>query len=113
MKTFNVNSFKKYINDIGREFVDDLIGQDVEVFLVPTVSVCIRHSRDLIVVYAKYENVSTTTIVGRVDFTGNPADTIVAMHYFIERCMQQNPMLVVNARRFDDIDDLFVKKAAA
>lgn len=114
MKTFQASSFKKFVTNIGRDFIDDLVGQDVTVELVPGVSVSIVHrGSEGIVVYATAENTSSTEVVGRVDFSSSVAEEIVAFHYFVERVFQQNPLRVINARRFDSIDDLFVAKKAA
>lgn len=114
MKTFKAASFKKFVSDIGRRFIDDLIGHDVCVELMPGVSVSIVHrGADGIVVYATADNTCSVEVVGRVDFSNSVAEEIVAMHYFVERVFQQNPLRVINARRFDSIDDLFVGEKVA
>jgi hypothetical protein len=111
-KTFSRNTFATYLKVIGRDFVNDLVGKNVEVRITENLTVRMAHTDYGVTVFAVWEDARVTDVAGRVDFRKSLAEDIVATHYFVERVLQQNPILPVNVRVFAEVDQLFVKDAA-
>lgn len=112
IKTFTRTTFATYLKVIGKDFVDDMIGRNIEVRITENLAVRMINNEYGVAVFAVWEDARVVDIAGRVDFRQGAAEAIVAAHYFCERVLQQNPILPVNVRVFPEVDEIFVKEVA-